>query len=104
TDDGRATLQRGSHAARLRRGPLPPGTLAQSDTSASDLGGGPTYLAVGRISRPSRFCSMMWADQPAVRAQVNIGVNSSGGTSAKSSTTADQNSTLVANTRSGLRA
>ena len=65
---------------------------------------GPTYFAVGRISRPSRFCSRMCADQPAVRAQVNIGVNRSGGTSAKSSTTADQNSTLVASTRSGLRA
>ena len=38
--------------------------------------------AVGRISRPSRFCSRMWADQPATRAQVNIGVNRSGGTSA----------------------
>ena len=62
------------------------------------------YFAVGRISRPSRFCSRMWADQPATRAQVNIGVNSSGGTSASSSTTADQNSTLVASTRSGLRA
>ena len=47
---------------------------------------------------------MMCADQPAVRAQVNIGVNSCGGTSAKSSTTADQNSTLVASTRSGRRA
>ena len=46
----------------------------------------------------------MCADQPAVRAHVNSGVNSSGGTSAKSSTTADQNSTLVASTRSGLRA
>ena len=44
---------------------------------------------------------MMCADQPAVRAHVNIGVNSAGGTSAKSSTTADQNSTLVASTRSG---
>ena len=32
---------------------------------------------------------------------MNIGVNSAGGTSAKSSTTADQNSTLVASTRSG---
>ena len=31
-------------------------------------------------------------------------MNSSGGTSARSSTTADQNSTFVASTRSGLRA
>jgi hypothetical protein len=46
----------------------------------------------------------MCADQPAVRAQANTGVNSSGGTPAWSSTTADQNSTLVASTRSGLRA
>ena len=46
----------------------------------------------------------MCADQPAVRAQVNNDVNSVLGTSAWSSTTADQNSTLVASTRSGLRA
>ena len=45
----------------------------------------------------------MCADQPATRAAVNIGVNSSGGTCALSSTTADQNSTFVASTRSGLR-
>ena len=45
----------------------------------------------------------MCADQPATRAQVNIGVNRSGGTSARSSITADQNSTLVASTRSGWR-
>ena len=64
----------------------------------------PTYLAVGRISLASRFCSRMCADQPATRAQVNIGVNRSGGTSARSRTTADQNSTLVASTRSGRRA
>ena len=44
--------------------------------------GRPTYSAVGRISRPSRFCSRMCADQPATRAQVNIGVKRSGGTSA----------------------
>ena len=95
-------------ARRVRRGPVPRGAAQRPAGSArnfdSGRGGGPTYLAVGRISRPSRFCSMMWADQPAVRAHVNIGVNSSGGTSAKSSTTADQNSTLVASTRSGLRA
>ena len=39
---------------------------------------GPTYFAVGRISRPSRFCSRMCADQPATRAQVNMDVNSVG--------------------------
>jgi hypothetical protein len=47
---------------------------------------------------------MMCAAQPPTRALANIGVNRSGGTSAKSSTTADQNSTFVASTRSGLRA
>ncbi len=36
---------------------------------------GPTYFAVGRISRASRFCSRMCAAQPAVRAQVNMLVN-----------------------------
>ena len=41
-----------------------------------------TYFAVGRISRPSRFCSRMCALQPATRAQVNSGVNRSGGISA----------------------
>ena len=53
------------------------------------------YSAEGRISRPVRFCSRMWALHPAVRAQVNIEVNMGGGTSAKSSTIAAQNSTLV---------
>ena len=60
-------------------------------------------MAEGRISRPVRFCSRMWADQPAVRAQVNIEVNMFAGTSAKSSTIAAQNSTLVSSTRSGRR-
>ena len=73
-------------------------------SSAAALGGGPTYFAEGLISRASRFCSRMCADQPATRAQVNMLVKRSGGTSARSSTTADQNSTLVARTRSGLRA
>jgi hypothetical protein len=45
----------------------------------------------------------MWALQPAMRAQVNIEVNISGGTSAKSKITADQNSTFVASARSGRR-
>lgn len=51
-----------------------------------------------------RFCSMTCGLQPAVRAQVNIEVNMWAATSAKSSATADENSTLVASTRSGLRA
>jgi hypothetical protein len=46
----------------------------------------------------------MCADQPATRAHVNMLVKSAGGTSARSSRIADQNSTLVARTRSGLRA
>jgi hypothetical protein len=46
----------------------------------------------------------MCADQPAVRAQVNIEVNMFGGISAKSSTSAAQYSTLVSSTRSGRRA
>jgi hypothetical protein len=46
----------------------------------------------------------MCADQPAVRAQVNMGVNMRAGTPAKSSTTAAQYSTFVASTRSGRRA
>ena len=40
-------------------------------TSESGRSPGPTYFADGRISRASRFCSRMCADQPAVRAQVN---------------------------------
>jgi len=62
------------------------------------------YRAAGRTRRPVRFCSRMWAAQPAVRAQVNIEVNMCAGTSAKSSTMAAQNSTLVSSTRSGRRA
>ena len=46
----------------------------------------------------------MCADQPAVRAHVNMGVNIDAGTSAKSRMTAAQNSTFVASTRSGRRA
>src|SRR6478735_7443147 len=61
-------------------------------------------MADGRISRPVIFCSRMCADQPAVRAQVNIDVNMCAGTSAKSSMIAAQNSTFVARTRSGRRA
>src|SRR4051794_35755979 len=66
-------------------------------------GPGPTYVAEGRTRRPSRFCSSTCADQPAVLEHANIAGASDGGTSATSSTTADQNSTFVARTRSGLR-
>src|ERR1700684_4530056 len=72
-------------------------------TASTERGPAPTYFAVGRISFASRFCSRMCADQPATRAHVNIGVNRSGGTSARSSTTACQNSTLVGRRRSGER-
>ncbi len=75
--------------------------VGRPSTAVIGRGPGPTYFADGRISRPVTFSSRMCADQPARRAQVNIGVNSDAGTSAKSSTTADQNSTLVASTRSG---
>ena len=51
----------------------------------------PTGGSAGRCAS-ARGCAR---DQPAVRAQVNIDVNMCGGTSAKSSTTAAQNSTLV---------
>ena len=70
-------------------------------TSETGRGAGPTYFADGRISLLSFFCSRMCALQPAVRAQVNIDVNMCAGTSAKSRTTADQNSTLVRSGRSG---
>src|SRR5690606_19644166 len=78
-----------------------PMTSEAPGTSDSGREAGPTYLALGRTSRPVRFCSRMCAAQPAVRAQVNIEVNMWAGTSAKSSTTAAQYSTLVASTRSG---
>src|SRR5215207_3531248 len=69
-----------------------PGGVAESavhQTADSSRGSGPTYFADGRISRFSRFCSRMCAAQPAVRAQVNMLVNSGAGTSAWSSTTAE---------------
>jgi hypothetical protein len=66
-----------------------------SKTDWSDRAGGPTYFAAGRTSTPSRFCSRMCADQPAVREHANIAGASDGGISATSSTIADQNSTFV---------
>ncbi|COW17416.1 Uncharacterised protein [Mycobacterium tuberculosis] len=60
-------------------------------------------MADGRTSLPSRFCSRMWAHQPAVRPQVNIAGIMLAGTRAKSRTTAAQNSTLVSIARSGRR-
>ena len=89
-DDGRPEDRRDQHqplgARRQRRLPAARGGLHQLGaaplTESAPRGLGPTYLAVGRISRPSRFCSRMCAAQPATRAQENIGVNSSGGTSA----------------------
>src|SRR6476620_3524887 len=73
-------------------------------TAENDRAAGPTYRADGRTSRLRRFCSRMCADHPAVREHANIAGASCGGTSATSRTTADQNSTFVASTRSGLRA
>src|SRR6185503_14171115 len=72
------------------------GHLMESQPSTSDTGRGPgpTYFALGRTSRPVAFCSRMCALQPAVREHANIDVNMCGGTSAKSRTTADQNSTF----------
>ena len=69
------------------------------------LAGRRADVAGGRPDQParSRFCSMMCADQPAVRAQVNIAGIMCGGTSAKSRMTAAQNSTLVSIGRSGRR-
>src|SRR4029453_14007224 len=69
-----------------------------------ERGAGPTYLADGRMSRPVRICSRMCADQPATRAHAKSAGKSGGGMSAMSRTTADQNSTFVARTRSGWRA
>jgi hypothetical protein len=68
-------------ASAARTGGAPNGA-PQSYTASRPRDPGPTYLADGRINRPSRFCSRMWALHPAVRAHVNSGVNSSGGTSA----------------------
>ena len=56
------------------------------------------------MRRPVRICSRMCADQPATRAHAKNAGKSGGGMSAMSSTTADQNSTFVARTRSGWRA
>ena len=61
------------------------------------------YWADGRTSLDSRFCSMMCALHPAVRARVNIAGIMCGGTSAKSRTTAAQNSTFVSIGWSGRR-
>src|SRR6266542_2112639 len=69
--------------------------------SASRRSAGPTYRALGRISRPVDFCSTMWADQPAVRAQAKSAGVTAAGISASSSTIAPQNSTFVSSGRSG---
>ena len=49
---------------------------------------GPTYSSSGRISRPSNRCSRMCAVHPATRATANVGVNSSLGRPAHSSSIA----------------
>ena len=50
-------------------------------------GGGPTYLADGRMIRLSAACSRMLAHQPITRLDANVGVNSSGGSPQWSITT-----------------
>ena len=50
---------------------------------------GPMYWAEGRINRPVRFSSSMCAAQPATREQANMAGVRSGGTSARSRTTAE---------------
>jgi hypothetical protein len=63
--------------------------LPRGQTAESDRGAGPTYRADGRKSRPVRFCSRMWADQPATLEQANIAGASGGGISATSRTIAE---------------
>jgi hypothetical protein len=43
-------------------------------------GGGPTYLALGRMILESAACSRMFAHQPMTRLEAKVGVNISGGT------------------------
>src|SRR5437660_8456316 len=70
-------------------------TLEDQFSAESGRSLGPTYFALGRTRTPSRLCSRMCADHPAVREHANIAGARFGGTSATSSTTADQNSTFV---------
>ena len=89
-DDGRAEdrrdqyepLARGGQAATAPawRPPSGSGGSPLTDVAAARRARPDVAARVGRISRPSRFCSRMCAAQPATRAQENIGVNSSGGT------------------------
>jgi hypothetical protein len=52
-------------------------TRSRSGTNVSPIS--PMYLEVGRISRLSAYCSMIWATQPAVLAAANTVVKYSGG-------------------------
>src|SRR5690625_4005916 len=70
-------------------------TWAQPSTWFGLRASGPTYWADGRTNRPVHFCSRTCADQPAVRAQVNMAGIIGVGTPAKSRITAAQNSTFV---------
>src|SRR4029079_2599074 len=79
------------------------GRFGERQASSSERGAEPTYRAFGRKSFPVRFCSRMCADQPATREQANIAGASGGGTSAMSSTRAEQNPTFVCSGRSGVR-
>jgi hypothetical protein len=58
-------------------------------TEAIERCPGPTYCAEGLINRPVRFSSRMCAAQPATREQANMAGVRSGGTSARSRTTAE---------------
>ena len=58
---------------------LPFPTIAYSGSGTGWGGGGPTYSALGRISRLSAACSMTCAVQPIVRLAVKVGVNIAGG-------------------------
>ena len=106
SDPGRRDRRQPLTAQLTRHGSSAPcGTVGPSPRRPGACAApGPTYGPTGGPAGPVRFCSRMCALQPATRAQVNIEVNMCAGTSAKSSTTADQNSTLVASTRSGWRA
>ena len=78
-DDYQSVGRAGATGGLDRAGQPAATGVGASSSEDSGRGASPTYFAVGRISLPSRFCSRMCADQPAVRAQTNSGVKSSVG-------------------------
>jgi hypothetical protein len=75
---------RRSSATSSRTGP---GRPAQAEIGGTGCGGGgPTYWALGRMSRLSAACSRMCAHQPMTRLAANVGVNSSRGMPQRSMT------------------